>query len=1228
MRLKSLELIGFKSFVDRTVVSFDEGITSVVGPNGSGKSNVVDGIRWVMGEQSAKQLRGCDMSDVIFNGSEARPATGMASVFLTFDNSDGRAPAEYASYSEITIGRRLYRSGESEYYINKVPCRLKDITEFFLGTGVGTKAYSIVEQGQVERIVSAKPEERRALLEEAAGISKFKMHRDAALRKIEATKQNLARLADIISELEHQRNSLSRQAKKAERYKEFADELKNLDLGLASHKWRQWSSEASALRAKLEELSREEASKGAALSTEETQIDSARLELTETERSLNSLQEKNYELQNALRLNEAEVKFKTDALAQRRARIEEDSREIVELKTKKEERIKELESHNNTKVNSDIELASFEETVAEIEARLKEFQERLSAVGAEVESARREAVEQIRISSSAKARIEQVERLDADITSKVAVNQTEIDSIDSKISEIQAAIAAAEGLVSEMRGTKESLSQEISRLTNETTSAKGDLQHYQVELEDFSRSLSSKKSRLSSLEELCQSYEGYHDGVKAVLKRRAESPEFSGIYGTLSEVVETEPKYETALSAALGDKLQYVVVKSQHEGVAAIDYLKTQAAGRSTFVPMEISGGETEMAASSVTGEGVIGPMLNFVKFNNEYSAVCRHLLNDIVLVEDLGKAVGVWQSGGRKNTVVTLEGDVIDMHGVLSGGSGHDSSKQFLANKREIADLKQETARLADEVASRSAKVSELRDRVQVNEARIAQLKNQSHAHEVDFVHKERDLSGMAKEIENWRRNRDRLTLETATIAEQQLALRRERDELNTKIETACAIQSASEAKVAELATASDGVRAELAKVNEELTTKKVQLAASQEQAANLDRDIKRISDDIADIERQISSRDNDIVEGNAEIESNERALANAKSEISRLVQEIDAVTVSQNELKLKYDKMTEDVRAKELALRELRRTYEDVKNQVMDLKLEDTKQTEKIFYLEREIQERYHIDLASRNAEFSLDIKTSEQAEGEASSTTPSEAEQLQSIEGRVTELKEKIEKIGAVNTDAINEYQGVAERYDFLMKQSEDLKTSIDTLQKAIIRINRTSKERFFETFNAVNDRFKTLFPRLFHGGGKAELILTDQENILESGIEIVAQPPGKKLQSVGLLSGGEKALVAITFIFSIFLIKPSPFCLLDEVDAPLDDANIDRFNQLVREMSNLSQFIMITHNRRTMELADTLYGVTMEDPGISKIVSVKLENRRSQQPETQSNAESGDQSQSAA
>ncbi len=1189
-------MIGFKSFVDRTVISFEDGITGVVGPNGCGKSNIVDAIRWVMGEMSAKHLRGTEMSDVIFNGSEARPQMGMTGVTLTFDNSDGKAPAEYSSYSEISIGRRLYRSGESEYYINKTACRLKDIVELFLGTGIGTKAYSIVEQEQIGRIVSAKPEEHRILIEEAAGISKFKMRKEAALRKIDATKQNLQRLTDIITELERQKNSLYRQAKKAERYTKFADELRVFELSLSAHKYRTLTDELTTLRNRLNMLSETEASKAATYSDEEISIDTARLELTETEKELNEIQEKAYELQNRLRLTETEIKFKTNQLIERKSRCDEAANEITRLKEKKSNAQKTLTSSNQAKVDADIELAFSQDEVNEAQEKTNEIKRRHDEVNAQVEALRSNIMECVRTSSGSQARLENLEKRDIDLAGLIAKNQTEIDAIDSKISEVEGKSSSTENGLGEMSSIRQELFSALDSAKRENEKLKSELIHNELKFKDANKILSFKQSRYNSLKEIQEGFEGYQEGVRSVLKRRSEAKDTSGVFGTIGEMVETTPQYETAVSAALGEKLQYVVVKSHQESVEAIEYLKTQTTGRSTFIPMELK--RSAMESRTVSGEGVVGPMTDYVSFPDQYKTIGQFLFGDVILVQDLKKALNIWKDGDSSKTFVTMDGEVVDPHGVVSGGKSQDISKQFLVQRREIGELKVEINTLSKEVDSFEKTVNSLKNKLQLNEDKENNLKTTLHDHEVECVHKERDVGGLKKELENWKNTRDRLAVDIAAYTEEKHSSETEEKVLVTKIDGITAKQEELEAKLESITGGADEAKGMLTMVLEDLTTKKVDLAAKRERSFSLEKDIVRLTNEFSEIETSIIKEMDDIAEGHQEIATTERELEFAKSSIGKFIADIEETTGKQKALKQRYDERLEAVRRRELGIRELRKAHDETKNELHELQLAETKDSEKLYHLERDIQEKYHVDIATRHEDCQIEVGKDE-----------SESDAAERVFTRVQDLRDKLEKMGAVNTDAITEYDDVSQRFEFLSKQYEDLNISLDTLHKTILKINRTSRERFIETFNAVNERFKVLFPKLFRGG-KAEIIMTDNENVLESGIDIVVQPPGKKLQHVSLLSGGEKALTAISLIFSIFLIKPSPFCLLDEADAPLDDANIDRFNELVREMSNISQFIVITHNKRTMELADVLYGVIMEEAGVSRVISVKLEAEKEQ------------------
>ncbi len=1185
MRIKTLEVQGFKSFVDRTVVHFEEGITGVVGPNGCGKSNVVDAIRWVMGEQSAKHLRGGAMEDVIFTGAESRAPMGMAQVFLTFDNDDGRAPPEYAAYSEIQIGRRLYRSGESEYFINKTPCRLKDIIDLFLGTGVGTKAYSIVEQGKVDQIVSAKPEDRRMLIEEAAGISKFKSRKEAALRKMESTRANLARLDDILGELGRQINSLNRQVKKAERHQRVAAELKEREMILAAAKYRTLSEELDSLGQRKAGLKEAEVVQASKLSQYESELDAMRLDIAQTERELDGVQQELYAVRNAIRLAETNVahnKQEREGLTKQNETL---AQEVEQLKSRLVGIDQRLNRANDEKVQADIALAGSTDVATGIESEVDARREERDRFMRGVEE---DKLVTARASSSLaheRSRVEDLERRAIDIRGRMAKNQSEIDGIDARESSLKSDLAALRGELDRVRQLKLALQEEYESSVTMLAQQREALGEAEDRLQELKESLGAKRSRYDSLKELRENLEGYRAGVRAVLTRSREAQQqLKGVVGTVSELVETEPAYERALSAVLGDRLQGVVVRSQEEGVSAIDYLKAAARGRSTFIPMNVRLADDAVAMPA--GEGVIGPMAEVVRFADDYSAVGRYLVGDVVLVEDLPRALEIWRVGEVGATLVTLDGEVVDPAGVVTGGAGGDSDERLVVQKREIQELEGEIAELASECTRAGGEAVKYRERVKALEASVEKLTQSGHGEEIRIVSQERDVARLSDELVRYDRERDRLSIETSALRDELTDVEGERDEVTARIDTL----ASEEAQAKERLAAAEGKLAQLTAALEREDSRLLECRVRLAQAAEHETAATRELDNL--IATKVESRvtaDRRI----ADINANNQRLVQLARDAERLEKElalnigaIDGLERSRKQLSENYQQSKERVRDRELEIREIRKHHSETSSEAHAIDIQFTEQRAHVEHLIDTMRERYRIELAHAHQQF----------------CTPEEFD-VEAEEQAVGELREKLDRIGSVNLDAITEYEELSQRYDFLVKQREDLASSLDNLSKAIARINRTSRQRFKSTFEAVDAQFQLLFPKLFRGG-KARLMLTDEENILETGVEIVAQPPGKKLQSISLLSGGEKALTAVALIFSIFLIKPSPFCLLDEVDAPLDDANIDRFNDLIRGMIEHSQFILITHNKRTMELADLLYGVTMEEAGVSKIVSVRL------------------------
>lgn len=1181
MKLKTLELFGFKSFVNKTTIQFSDGISGVVGPNGAGKSNLVDAIRWVMGEQSAKHLRGNEMQDVIFNGTSGRAPLGMAQVVLKFDTSDGQAPAGYTDYSEIQVERRLYRSGESEYYINKVPCRWRDIIDLFLGTGIGTKAYSIIEQGKIDQIVSAKPEERRRVIEEAAGISKFKNRKEAALRKIESTEANLARLEDVIAEIKRQLNSLDRQARKAERYQKLFGELKERELKVSGFRYQQLRAELDRLEKEETQFSQEDASLASQLATTETSTEREKIELATLEQDLNQRQEEYYIHQNATKLHEATLEHQASKLKDIQRQSETNSEEIETFRQKLGRAETEVERLNQIKVTLDVSLANLDERLQAAQEQLALQTRQWNESQGETENLNRQMLSVVGAVAESQSRLEYLERRGVEMGGRIAQGQAEIDALDKKTKDLDYKIKNTESALEDLKQLSFKIGDEASQVKGALQQKQKELQTAFAKLEELKGDLALKQSRLKSQEEIYENLDGYKEGVRTVL--RASKKELSGVCGPVSAIIDTEEEYETAVNAVLGEKLQYVVVKSQEEGVEALDYLRQQSKGRSTFVPLNIRGADS--LEKRMEGEGVVGPLLEKVRFSDDYKQIANYLFGDCILVEDLRKALRLWNDGLSDTTLVTLQGEVLDQAGVLTGGTGNEQ-ELLLGQKRRMEEMQREMALAKLIVTEAEGEIQTLKKQIQGLEERLDHLSRESHGEDIRKVQQERDGLRLREELGRHHQDRDRLSLEIARSLDEKRETEKAIDEVILLLDGNVSRQQSLEKELGagQARLARDMIEKE--RGSQVLFELRGQLSQTSEKVSATEGDLTHWIQAKLELKEGIEKRIAAINLGQNETRQLLQSQKSERKGLEESLRRLEGLKVEQKEIQEKYQVLSRQVKEKEMKLREVRHRHEEVveKKHVTDLQLAES--SNQLQVLIDQMLERYKVELGR----YVLESPVVETVDFEE------EKQQIQ-------ELRDKVEKLGSVHVGAIEEYDELKERYEFLTKQREDLVQSLESLKKAIQKINRVSKERFLKTFDLVNQKFQEVFPRLFKGG-RAKLILADEQNLLETGVEIVAQPPGKKLQSISLLSGGEKALTAVALVFSIFLIKPSPFCLLDEVDAPLDDANIDRFNDMVHEMTGQSQFIVITHNKRTMERADCLYGITMEEAGVSKVVSVKL------------------------
>ncbi len=1190
MRIQRLEITGFKSFVDRTIISFDDGITGIVGPNGCGKSNVVDAIRWVMGEQSAKHLRGRSMEDVIFNGSEIQPPSGLAEVALTFQNDrPSEVPTRYQGFSEITVQRRLFRSGESEYLVNQTPCRLMDITELFLGTGVGTRAYSIIEQGRIGLIVNAKPEDRRAIIEEAAGITKYKARKKAAERKMEFTEQNLARVNDIVQELEKRRESLDRQAKKAEKYRRVKGEIRELELWLGALRWLELQALAGHLAGRLEAL--EEDEKRGALATEELDLAIVRgrevleaidRELADCDRRSHEVELGRSERRQAIEFGARELERLRESRAQRLRELERLSERRGEFERALEEQRSGLEQLAQLCEAQARALAELEPKAAALAARERERQ-------LATESGQKAARELGSSLSALEQRIAGLERRRPELVSRREENERETGSLSQRLAEIERRRGEQAQLLEETRQLKLSLAGRRDETERSLVGTRERLGGCREELGKVKDELSSRRSRLQSLLDLQRSYEGCDRGVRAVMLESGERPEGARVRGLVADAIRVPVEAETAIEAVLGERLQHVLVEERADAVAIARWLAASGEGRCTFVPVAGAASVERPAAELPAHPGIVGFAIDLAQVAVEFAPVARELLQGVVVVRGLEDALEL-RDAGVEATLATLGGEVLWARGALSGGTADGRGAGELQQRREIAELTGVVASLDARLLGLSADEHELASRAAQLDGDLRGLARDAHAEELNFAHRERDLAGAGEDLGRTRSRLERLAEERRSVDGQLAELdsedalaRREREESRAELERREAELAAAKL---ELAT----VAGEREAAGRELTARKVEAAAASERREAM--------------ARQRGETERALVEGARRAETLAAELSQADERIGLLAEDLGRAEVALAELNERALVLVEerqghssrreaaaaDLSRLEGALREERQRLEGCRGALSDAQLQLREKRLEQGHVVSSLAEKHDADVSIEVSRFHLEPPPG--AEGET----------------RLAELKQALARMGEVNLMAIEELREVTERFDFLRGQQQDLEQSLDRLRQAIARMNRTSRERFRETFELVNQRFSEVFPRLF-AGGKAGLVLSEgADDPLEAGIEIVAQPPGKRLQSVNLLSGGEKALTAVGLIFAIFLIKPTPFCLLDEVDAPLDEGNVGRYNDMVREMSRLSQFILITHNKRTMEIADTLYGVTMEDPGCSKLVSVRFTDKR--------------------
>lgn len=1188
MRIKKLELIGFKSFKDRTVIHFDAGITGIVGPNGCGKSNIVDALLWVMGEMSAKELRGSAMTDVIFAGAEGYAPLGMCEVSLTLENDGGPFPAKYLKHSEIMLTRRLHRSGEGEYFVNKEPARLKDVQEVFMDTGAGSKGFSIIQQGMIGKIITAKPEDRRHLIEEAAGITKFKARKKESQRKLISTEQNLVRLQDIVGELKRQIDSLQRQAQRAERYRNLKQQIEDLDLWMSSLQYFDLKKAADEAQRIFDEAQSMEVEGETQLAGLQSELETLKLQILEKEKSVEVSQTTLFDRQSTLQKKELEIqelRFEIEQtrrnevmtgtlLQEQRARLEFLKRDQGQFQSQVDELKADSEQSSSSYAEKNEIFQSAQSRITEVDEELTTRRRELFAVGQSVSSLEARA-------QSLAAQVEDLKERESNELSTLAEQREKRVEFEERRNRTFKDLEKERQLQLDLSNDVESF-EANRRILTEAAAQK------RLEVDEFKDHLNEVTSRLYGLENLHNNFEGFEEGVKNVmLWQKSKWTEVTADgsvvehFRPVSEVVEVPSDYEIAMEAALGSRLQTLLSSDQDKSLDAVSYLKEQKTGRSSFLS---EGGGRTFKKTPAGEQGVVALLRDVVQSHEKYESSVSTLLDGVAVVDSMRSALAL-RPKFEGWTFVTQDGDTLSADGVLTGGASESAESGVLKRRREMKELSDRKNEWAGKLALAQAALRKTDEQLAnvVNDFEGAQKRRVDQ--EIRVRELKKDLERAEQELTNAQNAVERQERETQRLTQQIESHDERLTELNSSLEE-------NRVKKAELESIAENLQQDLIStrmgfegLQSEVTELQVRAAAKQSEYQGVQRQLDMVTRQANELESQLSRMSEESEQNTVRMSESQILLEERKIEFERMMDEVESLKKSVAQARDEYERLSAQGRALEEQSMNSQRARNERQMRMNDanLKLEQARLKEQ--YLVDQVRERYMLILGEVAGKY-------EHREGDVSAA-----------EVELKELREKIGRIGEVNLSAIEEYEETAKRYEFLTQQHADLTEAKEQLRRVIDRINRICSKRFKETFDLVNERFQRVFPVLF-GGGEARLELHEDEEKGEMGIEIIARPPGKKMQNVTLMSGGEKALTAVSLVFAIFLVKPSPYCLLDEVDAPLDDANVYRFNDLVREMAKRSQIICVTHNKHTMEVTSRLYGVTMQERGVSTMVSVNL------------------------
>lgn len=1184
MNLKKIELKGFKSFADKTVVDFQSGITGIVGPNGSGKSNISDAIRWVLGEQSAKSLRGSKMEDIIFNGTDKRKALNYAEISMILDNTDGKFPLDFR---EVIVTRRVFRTGESEFYINKTACRLKDIKELFMDTGIGAEGYSIIGQGKIDEILSSKAEDRRKLFEEAVGIVKYKTRKQHAERKLERTNDNLTRIQDIILELEKQIGPLEKQSKKAQKYLEIKEELQKEEhkyyaiesqrihgeLNNVDKKIETINSEIAALDIEIEDnlkISEDKLSKLKYIVDILEKNQEERFKFTndieKTEGSINLLNEKNSSL------NRESIRLKTEI-------------EIAQTKHNDLENELALEEDEHKKYK--LKLSEIKNEINTLEQELSAFKNNSNTSAQSIQKLQADYIDILNTISDLKSKKSSSIAFKENIEHKI--QELELEKVNSKIEfeELNKELETLSSNKESLNKEKNVILEKYNNLITNGNQIQLDIKNFNNKQIELEKKIGIQISKKKLLQDMQNSYEGFYNSVKLTLKAIRDNNSLkNGFEGVFAELIRVSEKYETAIELALGSTTQNLVTQNEYDAKKILEYVKKNQLGRVTFMPLDaVKGSKIDVVENKIDSlDGFIDVGSNLVECDNKYRGIVDYALGKVLVFDVIENAIKAAKKTNHRYKIITLDGEIFNPGGIITGGSVNKKSTKLLSRIPEIENIQKTID--SDLLELDSFKANALNKELDlVENSKKIELEKEILE---EYNNKINENSYLIKTnnavTEEKKRKNNSVETEAANLSQEidKLEQKLEEIDLEIDIKTQETQEALEEIQILNqnVAEFSENVR----ELESKITGLKVQKASVLEREEAVRTNIEQKTNLMMNFNEEKLQKQKAIELIHVEKSENEKMIANEEKMKQINIENTTKLDIEIQKSRVEKEKLTAEISELE-GIKSLKdKTLDEIKSKRSSYQIEKEKYIFKTENLKEKLLEDYNLTLEELDIDIELDMD-------------------LNVLNQNIASLKNRIKAIGNVNIDSIEEFVSVKERYDFLIGQQVDLEEAKNSLEKVIHEMEVQMQVLFKENFEIIRNNFVDIFVKLF-GGGRADIKLTDEEDFLNAGIEIIAQPPGKKLQNILLLSGGEKALTAIALLFAILKMKPSPFCVLDEIEAALDDANVDRFANYLRTYSSTTQFIVITHRKGTMEAVDSLYGVTMEEKGVSKIVSVKL------------------------